>query len=222
MTIRLMLAGEPSMVRDGVRSLLTAVDDFELVGETADRLETIGALDRLRPDVLVADAGSAGVDGIEVAEELTRAGDAQSARVVVLADRLDDVTVLRAARSGVAGYLLKEEGTQSLIAAVRAAADGEAWLSPPVARTLLDHYRDQQTPSWRRPERERSPLMDSLSDRELGVIRLLAQGRSNAEIAETLRLGHSTVKTHVSRILAKLELRDRLQLAAFAHQNEIS
>jgi DNA-binding NarL/FixJ family response regulator len=210
------------MVRDGVRSLLDAVDDFELVGEAAGRNETIGVLDRLRPDVLVADAGPTGVNGIEVAEELTRAGDGSAARVVVLADRLDDVSVLRAARGGVAGYLLKDEGTDSLIAAVRAAADGEAWLSPPVARRLLDHYRAQVTPSPTTPERARSSRTESLSHRELGVVWLLAQGCSNAEIAETLRLGQSTVKTHVSRILAKLELRNRLQLAAFAHQNELT
>lgn len=225
MTIRLILAGEPSLVRDGVHSLLSAVDDFELVGEAASLAEAVGALRQLRPDVLVLDAGTDldddGLAGPDAASELARVAQVSGTQVVVLADRLDSAAVLHAARSGVAGYLLRGDGTGSLVAAIRCTASGDAWLCPPAARQLLDQFRSPQAPASTLPA-QRSARTETLSEREIAVLRLLALGRSNAEIAEELLLARSTVKTHVSRILAKLELRDRVQLAAFAHQNDLT
>jgi DNA-binding NarL/FixJ family response regulator len=224
-SIRLLLTGGASMVYDGVRSLLSAVADFDLVGEATEAADVIAALHRLRPAVLVVDCA-----GDECATEVVREAVSLDTGVVMLVDRIDDRSLLRAACDGVSGYLLKADATGSLIGAVRAAAGGEAWLSPSVARRLLDFCRIAAGPGLETAALIPAPAVENpvvdpahaLSDRERGVLRLLAQGYSNAEIAEQLTLGRSTVKTHVSRILAKLELRDRVQLAAFAHQNDLA
>lgn len=222
--IRLLLAGGASMVYDGVRSLLSAVADFALVGEAGEAAEVVAALHRLRPDVLVVDCA-----GDECAADVVREAAALDTGVVLLVDRIDDRSLLRAACDGVSGYLLKADATGSLIGAVRAAAGGDAWLSPSVARRLLDFCRNAAGAALEAaavptaaPASDAAGPAQALSDRERGVLRLLAQGYSNAEIAQQLTLGRSTVKTHVSRILAKLELRDRVQLAAFAHQNDLA
>lgn len=228
MPIRLVLAGQPSVVRDGLRSLLTAVPDFELVAQAGDRTSAAVAVQELRPDVLVVDTGSpeTDVEGLaspETAVELARVAQLHGAGVVVLAGRLDAPAVLHAVRGGVSGYVLRDDDTESLIAAVRSTAVGEAWLSPPAARQLVDHIRTPEPTVTTPPTPgQRSPLAEVLSEREIAVLRLVALGRSNAEIADDLTLARSTVKTHVSRILAKLELRDRVQLTAFAHQNDLA
>jgi DNA-binding NarL/FixJ family response regulator len=215
-----MLAGERSMVRDGVSSLLSTIEDFDVVAPTEGEAETLATLESLRPDVLVIDVGldtgAAGGPSLELAATARR----QGTRVVMLADRVDAPALLDAVRRGVSGYLLKADGTESLVAAARAAAAGEAWLCPAAARYLLELYRELEAPVAR--PGGQSGRADVLTERELAVVRLVAHGRSNAEIATELMLARSTVKTHVSRILAKLELRDRVQLAAFAHQNDVA
>jgi len=185
-TIRILVAAEPSMLRDGVRALLRAVEDFTLVDE--------------EPDVAVVDAPA-------------NAGAAT--RIVLLTASVDDRRVDAAVRAGVDGFVLTAEAGTCLIAAVRAVAAGQAWLSPPFARRLLDLYR--AAPAVPRPTDGRR-----FSERERSVLRLVAHGRTNAEIANELVLGESTVKTHVSRLLTKLELRDRVQLAVFAHHHGLT
>jgi DNA-binding NarL/FixJ family response regulator len=210
-TVRLLLVGEPSLLRDGVSALLRSVDDFVLTGIALNPTEALRVTNELRPDVVVMDAQLPNQDGLAAAEDLVaRQGD-DAPPVLLLADTAAAGEGLRAAQVGVAGYLLSGEPTATLVAAIRAVAAGDAYLSPPVARQLMDHCRSAA------PAR---PTVDNpLSRRERTVVTLVARGRSNAEIAQDLTLSPSTVKTHVSRILAKLELRDRVQLAAFAHEH---
>jgi len=204
--IRIMLVAEPSMLREGMRAVLRAVDDFMVAGETTGGPGAVADAARLAPDVVVTDA-------LATAVALSRAGAAT--RIVLLAGTVDEVPVDPAARAGVDGFVLTAEAGTSLIAAVHAVAKGHAWLSPPFARRLLDLYRA-------------APPMPPLnggrrfSERERSVLRLVAHGRTNAEIAHELVLGESTVKTHVSRLLTKLELRDRVQLAVFAHHHGLT
>lgn len=204
--IRIMLVAEPSMLRDGVRAVLRGVDDFAVAGETTGGPGAAGEVARLAPDVVVADAAAA-------AGALRREGAAT--RVVLLAGSVEEVPVDPAARAGVDGFVLAAEAGTSLIGAVRAVAGGQAWLSPPFARRLLDLYRAM--PPAIGPTGGRR-----LSERERSVLRLVAHGRTNAEIAHELVLGESTIKTHVSRLLTKLELRDRVQLAVFAHHQGLT
>ncbi|BCB91359.1 putative two-component system response regulator LuxR [Phytohabitans suffuscus] len=201
-----MLVAEPSMLREGMRAVLRAVDDFVLAGEAASGTGALAEAARLAPDVVVTDALGSAV-------ALRR--DGSTARIVLLAGAPDEVPVDPVARSGVDGLVLTAEAGTSLIAAVRAVARGHAWLSPPFARRLLDLYR--AAPAVHRPAGGRR-----LSERERSVLRLVAHGRTNAEIAHELVLGESTIKTHVSRLLTKLELRDRVQLAVFAHHHGLT
>ncbi|BCB75963.1 response regulator transcription factor [Phytohabitans flavus] len=201
-----MLAAEPSMLREGMRAVLRAVDDFALAGETTGGPGAVAEAARLAPDVVVTDT-------FDTAAALRRAGEA--ARIVLLAGTVDEAPVDPAARGGVDGFVLTAEAGTSLIAAVRAVAQGHAWLSPPFARRLLDLYRAA-------PMAPRAAGGRRLSERERSVLRLVAHGRTNAEIAHELVLGESTIKTHVSRLLTKLELRDRVQLAVFAHHHGLT
>ncbi|WP_213453490.1 response regulator transcription factor [Rhizomonospora bruguierae] len=207
--IRIALVAEPSMLHDGVRAVLAGVDDFELVGATAGGPGAVAEVARLAPDVVLVEAGAGGP---ATAADLRRGG---AGPVVLLAGAVDEVPIDPAARAGVDGYVLTAEAGTSLIAAVRAVARGQAWLSPPFARRLLDLYR--AAPAAPRPAGGRR-----LSERERSVLRLVAHGRTNAEIAHELVLGESTVKTHVSRLLTKLELRDRVQLAVFAYRQGLT
>ncbi|MDQ7908140.1 response regulator transcription factor [Phytohabitans sp. ZYX-F-186] len=204
--IRIMLVAEPSMLREGMRAVLLAVDDFALAAETAGGPTAVAAATRLAPDVVVTDA---------LPTAVALRGEGAATRVVLLAGAADEVPVDRAARAGVDGFVLTAEAGTSLIAAVRAVARGDAWLSPPFARRLLDLYRAA-------PAVPRANGGRRLSERERSVLRLVAHGRTNAEIAHELVLGESTVKTHVSRLLTKLELRDRVQLAVFAHSHGLT
>jgi DNA-binding NarL/FixJ family response regulator len=202
------------MLQDGLQALLSAVEDFEFVKDPpAARVN-----DRTgHVDVYIVDADSMGAGWVERMRQVTAYHDRPGPRVLVLAGSVEDVEPAEVAEV-TAGCLLKSEATSDLIAAVRAVAAGEGWLSPPFARRFLELYRARPAAS----PAPRAPEIDRLSGRELSVLRLLARGSSNAEIARSLVLGESTIKTHVSRILAKLELRDRVQLAAFAHRNGLT
>ncbi|MFB6398027.1 LuxR C-terminal-related transcriptional regulator [Polymorphospora lycopeni] len=206
-TIRLLLLVDRPIIRDAIRALFEAAPDFVLTaGHDAGRPVPAGV------DVILVDLQLRDRDGIAVAADLVR-GDGPG--VVMLADTADDADVDRAARAGVRGYLLEDDETALLMAGVKAVAAGDAWWSPRAARHLLAAYRRVAAADTPR----RDPQVAGLTPRERGVIRLIALGRSNAEIATELLLGRATVKTHVSRVLTKLKLRDRTQLAAFAHRN---
>ena len=216
----LLLVFDRAVVRDGVRALLTTDDEVSVIGESSGQLDDVmSAVHRLHPDVVLVDQQLDGEDGIATAAGLIRRlPEEETPGVVILsgADRAADFG--RAARAGVRGFLLEQDDSTHIVSGVKAVAAGEAWLSSRAARRLLDHYRTGEAP----PGNSLRAGPETLTRRERGVVELIAKGRSNAEIAAELVVGEATVKTHVSRILTKLKLRDRTQLAAFAYRNGLA
>ncbi|CAM5334116.1 response regulator transcription factor [Streptomyces xanthochromogenes] len=192
--IRILLADDHPVVREGLRGMLAAEPDLEVVAEAADGPQAEALCARLRPDIVLMDLRMPGGDGVESIERLTASG--LPCRVIVLTTYETDRDILRAVEAGAAGYLLKDLARGELARAVRAAARGETVLAPSVAGRLVDQLRA-------RPERPR------LSEREASVLRLVAQGCTNAEIGRRLFVAESTVKTHVVRIFGKLGVDDR-------------
>ncbi len=218
MTIRLLLADDHPLVRSGLRSLLENEPDLEVVGEASDGAEAVVEARRLRPDVVLMDLRMPGMDGIEAARRIAGPDGTDEARVLIVTMFDLDEDIVEAVRAGVRGYLLKGGSADRLIDAVRAVAAGGAVLAPSVTRQLLDHAAHALPPVT--PARAEASL-EALSEREEEVLRLLANGLSNAEIAEQLILGEATVKSHVSSLLGKLGLRDRLQAVVFAYRSGV-
>jgi DNA-binding NarL/FixJ family response regulator len=218
LTRRLALVGASSIFQDGLRAVLNAVEEFRIVGEAQDMAGALHAIGRCHPDVLLIDTESVESGWLARLPDLHGHADGPAPRVLLLIVSADDGQLMRAAAAGVDGWVLKDEETADLVAAIRALSSGYAWLSPQVARRLLDHWRDTLAAPPKPPSEE----VDRLSRRELSVLGLVAHGCSNAEIADELVLGEATVKTHVSRILTKLDLHNRVQLAAFAHRNGLT
>ncbi|NAZ81498.1 response regulator [Kineococcus sp. R8] len=206
--VRVVLADDHAAVRAGLRSLLQARGDVVVVGEAADGASAVAQCRALRPDVVVMDLRMPGTDGIAATRAVVQ--DA-SAQVLVLTTFDVDDLVLGALRAGAAGYLLKTAGADELVAAVRTVAAGEGVVTPEVTRTLLTAFAT--TPEPRRP----APVdLSELTAREVDVLRCLAEGASNAEIAARLVISPLTAKTHVSRVLAKLGVASRVQAAFVA------
>jgi DNA-binding NarL/FixJ family response regulator len=209
--IRILLADDHDLVREGLRMLLDAEPDLEVVGEAANGKEALAEARRLDPDILVMDVRMPKLDGIEATRRLVEAGG--RARVLVLTTFDLDEYVYRALRAGASGFLLKDANREQLTGAVRTVADGEALLAPAITRRLIEDF-------CRRPEPGTLPSEAAgLSERELDVLRLLARGLSNGEIASQLYLSEATVKSHVARILQKLDLRDRAQVIVYAYES---
>ncbi len=208
--IGVLLADDQALVRAGFRMILDAQPEIEVVGEAGDGAEAVRLAEELRPEVTLMDVRMPGLDGIEATARLARA--ANPTRVVILTTFDLDDYVYRAFRNGASGFLLKNGPPERLIEAVRAAASGEALLAPEPTRRLIERYAQAPAPG-------EEPKLADLSERELEVLRLVAQGLSNAEIAEKLYLSHGTVKTHVTRILGKLGLRDRVQAVVLAYES---
>jgi DNA-binding NarL/FixJ family response regulator len=209
--IRILIADDQELVREGVRMILEAEPDIEVVGEAGNGKQAIEAARQLDPDVLLMDVRMPELDGIEATARLTRAG--LRTRVLVLTTFDLDEYVYRALKNGASGFLLKDATREQLVAAVRTVAAGEALLAPAITRRLIEDF-------CRAPEPGALPEgAKTLSERELDVLRLLARGLSNNEIAGALFLSEATVKSHVARILAKLELRDRVQTVVFAYES---
>lgn len=206
------------MSSDGIREILrkdrriTVVGDIDDVDEQFHRL-----VSQLRPEVLIVDRDLDHSDGISLATDIVSALGERAPMVIVLADAHHRGDVTRAARAGVRGFLIKNQETWTLGAAVRAVASGEAWLSPCAAGELIDELRGRQA----EPARP-APRTPPLTGRERVVVRLVAQGCSNTEIAQKLTLSESTVKSHISRMLSKVGLRSRTQLAAFARDHGLA
>ncbi|EME99622.1 response regulator [Streptomyces mobaraensis] len=211
MSIRVLIVDDQMMVREGFSVLLNAQADIEVVGEAVDGRQALEKVAELRPDVVLMDIRMPGLNGIEATREIV-AADAD-AKVLVLTTFDLDEYVYQALRAGASGFLLKDASARQLADGVRVVAAGEALLAPTVTKRLIHEFSRLGTP--RQPTQER---IGELTERETEVLVLVAQGRSNAEIAEYLVVAESTVKTHVSRILVKLGLRDRTQAAVFAYE----
>lgn len=213
--IRVLIVDDDPLVRAGLSFMLGGAPDLEIVGEAADGDEVAAAVARTRPDVVLMDIRMPGVDGIEATRRIIRDGTAShDPRVLILTTFDLDEYVIEAVRAGASGFLLKDSPPEELTQAVRVVAAGEALLSPKITRALIADYAT-------RPSAPVSPdaTLSVLTDRELDVMKAVAAGLSNAEIAAELHLAEQTVKTHVSRILNKLDLRDRTQLVVCAYES---
>lgn len=211
MTIRVLVADDQEMVRTGFRMMLNAQPDIEVVAEAGDGISAIGAASRLRPDVCLLDIRMPGLDGLEVTRRLAGPGVVDPLRVVVVTTFDLDEYVYGALRAGACGFLLKDSGPALLVEAVRAAAAGDALVSPSVTVRLLEHLATPRTGA-------REPV-EPITPRELDVVRLVARGRTNAEIASALFVSLSTVKTHLSSVQTKLRARNRVEIAAWAWES---
>ena len=209
--VRVLVVDDDALVRAGLSMILSAAPDVAVVGEAADGAEVPGAVSQHKPDVVLMDIRMPRVDGLSATETLR--GRAGAPEVIVLTTFDADEYVLRALRAGASGFLLKDTPPAEILRAVRRVAAGEAMLSPTVTRQLIAHVA-APAPRSRSRAAER---LDQLSEREREVALALAQGRSNAEIASELHMSIATVKAHVSRLLIKLELNNRVQVAILVH-----
>ena len=209
--IRVLIADDQALVRGGFRVILESEPDLEVVGEAANGDEAAKAAAALEPDVVLMDIRMPGMDGIEATRRVLAAE--RPPRVLVLTTFDHDEYLYEAVRAGASGFLLKNVSPAHLVHAVRTVAAGEALLDPALTRKLLDDFARRPAPGARAPER-----LQELTDRELSVLRLVARGLSNTEIAGDLFLSAATVKTHVSNILPKLDLHDRVQAAVLAYE----
>jgi DNA-binding NarL/FixJ family response regulator len=213
--IRLLIADDQALVRTGFRMILEAEPDLEVIGEAADGAVAVGLARQLRPDVVLMDIRMPTMDGVEATRRLAGPGSADGARVLILTTFDLDEYVIEALRAGASGFLLKDVPPEDLIDAIRVVAAGDALLAPSVTRRLLDRIA-RLTP---RAEATTPPGLVQLTDRELEVLRQMARGLSNAEIATELSVSETTVKTHVGRVLMKLGLRDRVQAVVLAYES---
>ena len=212
MTISVVLADDQPLVRAGFRLILEAEDDFEVVGEAGDGAEAVAATERLQPQVVLMDVQMPKLDGLEATRRIATDANIRT-RVLILTTFERDDYVFEALRAGASGFMLKNAAPEDLVRAVRVVAAGEALLAPSITRRVIDGLRTAVAAG-----QERRGL-DQLTERELEVLRLLATGKSNAELAQQLYLGEGTIKTHVSHLLGKLGLRDRVQAVVFAYEH---
>ncbi|MFL5647636.1 MAG: response regulator [Chloroflexota bacterium] len=212
--IRVLLVDDQELVRTGFRMILTDQPDIEVVGEAADGKQGIDAAQRLRPDVIVMDIRMPVLDGIEATRRIVRDAEVPNARVLILTTFDADENVVEALRAGASGFLLKDVTPADLVVAIKTIAAGEALLAPAVTRRLLDRYADRLPPV----NEERNAALRDLTEREVEVLKLVGRGLSNREIAESLFLAEPTVKTHISHVFDKLDLRDRAQAVVLAYE----
>ena len=216
-SIRVLVVDDQAMVRAGFRMILETEPHITVVGEAADGVEAVELVERSRPDVVLMDVRMPRMDGIEATARITQStsGSVTPPRVLILTTFDLDDHVYAALRAGASGFLLKDAPAEQLIDAIGVIARGDALLAPSVTRLLIDEVA-------RRPAMDplvAAPGIATLTERELAVMRLIARGLSNAEIADELYLGEATVKTHVGRILTKLGLRDRVQAVVIAYES---
>jgi len=214
--IRVMVVDDQAMVREGFAALLSAQPDITVVGDAANGADAVTACRRLDPDVILMDVRMPVMDGLAATEKILDVLPGATAPKVLILTTFDlDDYVFGALRAGASGFVLKDAPSAELVHAVRVVASGDALLAPSVTRRLIADYTSRGRPDNRR----HSAALSSLTPRETDVLRLIADGKSNQEIAEKLVLAEQTVKTHVSRLLTKLGLRDRAQAVVFAYES---
>jgi DNA-binding NarL/FixJ family response regulator len=224
MSIRVLVVDDQALVRTGFRLILEAHDDVEVVGEAGDGAEAVRQVARTTPDVVLMDVRMPVMDGIEATRRIVAEQPAGGARVVMLTTFDLDEYVFDALRAGASGFLLKDVGRDELLRGVRVVAAGEALLAPSVTRRLIEDYASHPDRSARfatgDADGSGSPgALAQLTGRERETLDLLAEGLSNAEIAERMYVSEATVKTHVAHVLMKLHLRDRVQAVVFAYES---
>jgi DNA-binding NarL/FixJ family response regulator len=210
--IRVLIADDQALVRAGFRAILEGQPDMDVVGEASDGDDAVASARELRPDVVLMDVRMPGIDGIEATKRLL--ADADAPRVLMLTTFDLDEYLYDAMKAGASGFLLKDAPRDQLIGAVRTVAAGEALLAPALVRRLVEDFVSRPPPGSRAPAE-----LDGLTEREIDVLTLIARGLSNAEIASTLVVSEATVRTHVTHILSKLDLRDRVQAVVVAYES---
>lgn len=213
MTIRTLLADDQAMVRAGFRLILESEPEIEVVGEAEDGEQAVARVRTLRPDVVLMDVQMPVMDGITATRQILQLVKDRPPRVLILTTFERDEYIFEALRVGASGFLLKNAPPEDLIEAVRVVAAGNALLAPSVTRRIIDEFAKRPAPT------DHAEQLNQLTDRETEILRLLARGLANAEIAALLYVGEATVKTHVSNVLAKLAVRDRVQAVVFAYES---
>jgi DNA-binding NarL/FixJ family response regulator len=209
MTTRVLVADDQSMVRAGFRMLLSEEPDIDVVAEASNGLEAVEKATRFRPTVVLMDIRMPELDGLEATRRILAADD--TTRILILTTFDLDEYVYEALRAGASGFVLKDDPPEQLLSAIRIIAGGEALLSPAITRRVIEQFT-------RVPRPAPPPEVDELTERELDVFRLIARGQSNAEIGRELYISETTVKTHITHILQKLNLRDRVQAVVLAYE----
>ena len=212
MSIRVLVADDQSMVRAGFRMLLAGEPDIEVVAEASNGLEAVDKAARFRPTVVLMDIRMPELDGLQATRRILAADD--TARILILTTFDLDEYVYEALRAGASGFVLKDEPPEQLLAAIRTVAGGDALLSPAITKRVIEQFTRISHPA---PPKE----LEDLTERELDVFRLIARGLSNAEIGHELYISDTTVKTHITHILQKLNLRDRVQAIVLAYETGI-
>lgn len=217
MAVRVVLVDDQQMVRTGFRMILESEPGIEVVGEAADGDEALRVAEWARPDVVLMDVQMPGVDGITATRTILDSERAAGTRVLILTTFERDDYLFDALGAGASGFLLKNAPPEELIRAVMVVAAGDALLAPSVTRRIIADVAERR----RTPRPDLGRLLDQLTEREREVLELMALGLANSEIADRLIVGEATVKTHVSRVLMKLELRDRIQAVVFAYESGV-
>jgi len=218
-SVRVLLVDDQPLLRQGYRMVLSAQDDLEVVGEAADGAAAVRAAHTLRPDVVLMDVRMPGMDGIEATRQIVQ--QTPDVRVIILTTFDVDQYAFSALRAGASGFLLKNVPPDDLLSGIRAVATGDAVVAPSMTRRLLDAFASH-LPDEPDPAERRDSVLDVLTEREREVFTLVATGLSNREIAAALVLSEATIKTHIGRILTKLDLRDRVQAVILAYRTGLA
>ena len=213
MSIAVLLADDQAMVRAGFRMLLEAEPDIQVVGEAEDGVVAVSAVRSLKPDVVLMDIQMPVMDGLEATRHIVAEQSKVPTRVLILTTFERDEYIFESLRSGASGFILKNAPPEDLINAIRVVAEGNALLAPSVTRRIIAEFAKKPVPKTYEEEIKR------LTEREIEVLRLVAKGKTNEEIAGELVISEATVKTHVSNVLTKLDLRDRVQAVVFAYES---
>ncbi|WP_308466693.1 response regulator transcription factor [Rathayibacter soli] len=217
MTVRVVLADDQALIREGFRAILERSDDIRVVGEASDGIDAVAVVQRTRPDVVIMDVRMPRLDGIEATAQLSRDAALAGTRVLVVTTYEIDENVFAALRAGASGFLLKDLEPDDLRHAVRVVAAGESLLAPSVTRRLIAQFVAA-------PQRssDRDAQLELLTEREREIVTLVGKGLSNIEIGQRLYISPATAKTHVSRAMVKLDVRDRAQLVVFAYESGLA